>query len=346
MAVVCEGAQLTYQELNRRANQVAHHLRGLGVGPEVLVGLCLERSLEMVVGLLGILKAGGAYVPLDPTYPLERLAFMLADAQVSVLLTQERLVARLPAHGAAVICLDSEWPTIARHRDENPAVGSRLRTWPRCCIRQAPRGGPKGSSGRIAPRSMSWPGCGRHIRSPLGRWRCQKTSMSFVDSILELLGPLLRGIQTIVIPNEVLQDPHRLVQTLAAHRVTRILLVPSLLRVLLDTHADLQRRLPSLDAVVHRWGSPPARTLASAFRSACRQSPDQPLWRVGRCRRCYLVRYRVMRQELGACPSAAPLPIPRSMCSTVICSLCLSVCPVSSTSGASVWPGAISTGPS
>ena len=90
VAVVCADAHLTYRELNRRANQVAHHLQTLGVGPEVLVGLCTERSLEMVVGLLGILKAGGAYVPLDPAYPQERLAFMLEDAQVSVLLTQEQ----------------------------------------------------------------------------------------------------------------------------------------------------------------------------------------------------------------------------------------------------------------
>ena len=94
IAVVFEAEQLTYAELNRRANQLAHHLRALGVGPEVLVAICLERSLEMVIGLLGILKAGGAFVPLDPAYPKERLAFMLKDAQVPVLLTQERLVAR------------------------------------------------------------------------------------------------------------------------------------------------------------------------------------------------------------------------------------------------------------
>ena len=87
IAVVFEGRQLTYRELNARANQLAHHLRALGVGPDVLVGLCVERSLEMIVGILGILKAGGAYVPLDPTYPTERLAFMLEDTQAPVLLT-------------------------------------------------------------------------------------------------------------------------------------------------------------------------------------------------------------------------------------------------------------------
>ena len=100
---------MTYGELNRRANQLAHHLRALGVGPEVPGGVCLEHSLEMVIALLGVLKAGGVYVPLDPAYPKERLAFMLEDAQAPVLLTQERLVAGLPEHEARVVCLDSGW---------------------------------------------------------------------------------------------------------------------------------------------------------------------------------------------------------------------------------------------
>src|SRR5438093_7921747 len=114
VAVTFEDRQLTYGELNSRANQLAHHLRALGVRPETLVGICVERSLEMVVGLLAILKAGGAYVPLDPEYPQERLAFMLAEAQVPVLLTQERLRASLPAHEAEVVCLDTFWEAPVR----------------------------------------------------------------------------------------------------------------------------------------------------------------------------------------------------------------------------------------
>jgi amino acid adenylation domain-containing protein len=135
VAVIFENRQLTYRELNVRANKVAHHLQKLGVGPETLVGICVERSLDMVVGLLGILKAGGAYVPLDPEYPKQRLAFMLEDAQVLVLLTQRRVLEngiedrRSRADGEArfslfdpqihVICLDSDWEVIEQRSGEN-----------------------------------------------------------------------------------------------------------------------------------------------------------------------------------------------------------------------------------
>lgn len=120
IAIVFEGEQLTYRELNSHANQVAHHLQRLGVEPEVLVGICMERSLEMLVGLLGILKAGGAYVPLDPTYPQERLAFMLEDAQVPILLTQERQGETLPEHKAHVVCLNKSCNAFAKENEENP----------------------------------------------------------------------------------------------------------------------------------------------------------------------------------------------------------------------------------
>jgi len=108
VAVVYENQQLTYHQLNSRANQLAHYLQSLGVGADVLVGICVERSLEMVVGVLAILKAGGAYVPVDPEYPTERLSFMLEDAQVQVLLTQQHLVKKLPPHQAQLVCLDTD----------------------------------------------------------------------------------------------------------------------------------------------------------------------------------------------------------------------------------------------
>lgn len=123
IALISEDKHLTYRELNVRANQLAHDLQELGVKPEVRVGISAERSLEMVIGLLAILKAGGTYVPLDPAYPQERLAFMLNDAQVSVLLTQHRLVKILPQHGALVVCLDTDWPVNRPENLENPVSG-------------------------------------------------------------------------------------------------------------------------------------------------------------------------------------------------------------------------------
>ena len=111
---------LTYEELNRRSNRLAHYLRKRGVGPESPLGICVERSIEMAVGILGALKAGGAYAPLDPAYPQERLSYMLEDSGARVLLTQRRLLDALPVHSARVICLDSDWKEIAAENEDNP----------------------------------------------------------------------------------------------------------------------------------------------------------------------------------------------------------------------------------
>ena len=120
VALVCGGESLSYRELNARANQLAHYLRGLGVGAEELVGIGVERSVEMVVGLLGIVKAGGAYVPIDPGYPAERQGYMLKDSGVKVLLTQSKLVEQWPATEVQVVCLDTEWKEISGNSVENP----------------------------------------------------------------------------------------------------------------------------------------------------------------------------------------------------------------------------------
>ena len=127
-AVIFEDRVLTYAALDAHANRLAHHLQSLGVGPETMVGLCVERSPEMVVGLLGILKAGGAYLPLDPNYPRERLAFMLADAGCPVLVTQQALLDRLPEDGTAhrhVVRLDADAPAIARQPGTAPPLDAR-----------------------------------------------------------------------------------------------------------------------------------------------------------------------------------------------------------------------------
>src|SRR5262249_24636234 len=122
VAVVFRDKPLTYRELNSRANQLAHRLRKSGVGPDVPVSMYMERSLEMVIGILGILKAGGAYVPVDTAYPKERLAFMLEDTGAPVLLTQAPWLANLPELKAEVICLDTEWEKIAQESGENLSV--------------------------------------------------------------------------------------------------------------------------------------------------------------------------------------------------------------------------------
>jgi amino acid adenylation domain-containing protein/FkbM family methyltransferase len=123
VALVFEQQNVTYRELNRRANGLAHHLRGLKVGPDVLVGLCVERSLEMVVGILGILKAGGAYVPIDAANPQERIAFVLADASVALLLTQSSLLAQLPADAPQTICLDAfDWAVVEKPAEREASV--------------------------------------------------------------------------------------------------------------------------------------------------------------------------------------------------------------------------------
>src|SRR4029077_13348709 len=148
IAVVYEDSRLSYGELDRRSNQLAHHLRGLGVGPEVVVGLCVERSLDLVVGLLGILKAGGAYTPLDPGYPSQRLAYMVADAKVEVLLTQAALQLPWTDQVAQRVRLDADWPAIARQSAATPRNMTRPENLGYVIYTSGSSGRPKGVGGR------------------------------------------------------------------------------------------------------------------------------------------------------------------------------------------------------
>src|SRR6266700_3526551 len=144
VALVMGEHTLSYRELNQRANQLAHYLQAFGVQSNVLVGLCVERSLDMVVGLLGILKAGGGYVPLDPSYPSERLAFMLEDAATPVLVTQQTLAARLPAIGSRIVCLDADTPLLAHQPDTNPVTTTTIEDLAYVIYTSGSTGRPKG----------------------------------------------------------------------------------------------------------------------------------------------------------------------------------------------------------
>jgi amino acid adenylation domain-containing protein len=234
VAVVFENRQFTYQELNCRVNQLAYHLRSLGVGPEVLVGICMERSLEMVVGLLGILKAGGAYVPLDPAYPLERLAFVLEDTQTPVILTVEGLVKKLPEHGAQVVCLDSDWEAIAQNSEENPIC----ETTPENLIYVIYT---SGSTGK--PKGVMIPHLGI---SNMLEWRqatfeinerdkvLQTFSFCFDPSVWQIFWPLCFGAQLIMARPGGHQDSAYLVKTIAEQQITIVGFVPSIIRVLVE----------------------------------------------------------------------------------------------------------------
>ena len=233
-AVVFEEQALTYAELNARANQLGHHLRGLGVGPDVLVAICVERSLEMVVGLLGILKAGGAYVPLDPDYPRERLVFMLQDSQAPVLLTQERLLATLPETQLQVFCLDRDWGRMAKTSDARLVARVKPENIAYVIYTSGSTGRPKGVviSHRAIGNHMLW----MQAAFPLSETDkvLQKTPFSFDASVWEFYAPLLAGAQLVVASPGGHQDPHYLAEVIAKQHVTTLQVVPSLLQLLLD----------------------------------------------------------------------------------------------------------------
>lgn len=250
-AVVFEGQSLTYAELNGRANQLARHLRSRGVGVDQLVGICVERSLEMVVGLLGILKAGAAYVPLDPSYPPERLRYMLGDAAPPVLLTQAHLAERLPAAAAEVIALDADWPAIARQAANDldaGALGVEPHHLAYMIYTSGSTGLPKGAMNehRAVVNRLHWMqmqyGLGADDRV------LQKTPFSFDVSVWEFFWTLMSGACLVVARPQGHQDPAYLRGLIEATGVTTLHFVPSMLQIFLEGHQPGQ--CPSLRHVV------------------------------------------------------------------------------------------------
>jgi amino acid adenylation domain-containing protein len=246
VALVYQGTQLTFRQLNARANQLAHFLRQLGVRPEVLVGLCIERSLEMMVGLLGILKAGGAYVPLDPTYPAERVAFMVEDSKAPVLVTQQRLVTHIPTHMATVVCLDSDAPELAKQSKADPATIATAENVSYVIYTSGSTGRPKGV--QVLHRA---------VINFLTSMRQQPgltaedtllavSTLSFDIAALELILPLTVGARVVVASSEIVANGTALVETLARSDATVMQATPISWRILLAAGWQGNRHLKIL----------------------------------------------------------------------------------------------------
>ncbi|MDB9450285.1 non-ribosomal peptide synthetase, partial [Dolichospermum circinale] len=224
VAVVFEDQQLTYRELNQRANQLAHHLQTLGVRPEVLVGICVERSLEMVVGLLGILKAGGAYVPLDPHYPQERLDYMLADAGVEVLLTQQLFVERLPKHNAQLVLLDTDWQLICQSPPNNPITEIQATNLAYVIYTSGSTGQPKGVAMNQLPLcNLIWWHL-EHTTISGGAKTLQFAPLSFDVSFQEIFSTWCSGGTLFLITEELRRDAVALLRLLEEKTVERLFL--------------------------------------------------------------------------------------------------------------------------
>jgi amino acid adenylation domain-containing protein len=244
VAVVFECQQLTYRQLNRRANKIAHHLCSLGIGRDTLVGICVERSLEMIVGLLGILKAGGAYVPLDPAYPKDRLAYILNDSQVSVLVTTETLVAGLPEHQARVVCLDKDCEINPTESEETPVIGVKADNLAYVIYTSGSTGKPKGVA--ITHRNLvnayfAWEdayqlrtSCTNHL---------QMASFSFDVFSGDLVRALCSGAKLVISPREGLLEPEKLYKLMRNEQVDCAEFVPAVLRNLIQYLERTQQNL-------------------------------------------------------------------------------------------------------
>ncbi len=249
VAVVFEDKQLTYRQLNERANQLARYLLGLGVGPDTLVGICVDRSLDMVVGLLGILKAGGAYVPLDPEYPKERLAFMIEDAGVGVLLTQAHLAASLPTHQARVVRLDADWPRIPGEGAGNVTSSVRAEHLAYMIYTSGSTGRPKGAMNTHVAivNRLLWMQDAYGL-TPSDRV-LQKTPFSFDVSVWEFFWPLLTGARLVLARSGGHKDGAYLANLIGQEKITTMHFVPSMLSVFLE-QGGLEASCASLKRVI------------------------------------------------------------------------------------------------
>ncbi|MBW4417614.1 MAG: amino acid adenylation domain-containing protein [Myxacorys californica WJT36-NPBG1] len=236
IAIVFAEQQLTYRELNQRANQVAHYLQKLGVKPEVPVGICVDRSPEMIIGLLGILKAGGAYVPLDPSYPQARLAFMLSDTQVPVVLTRSPLLEQLPEIQATFLCLDTDWEIIAQETNQNPVSSATPDNLAYLMYTSGSTGQPKGVSivHRGAVRLVQ---NNHYANLTAEEVFLQLAPIAFDASTFEIWGSLLNGARLVLMPPGV-PSLRELGQAIRQHQITTLWLTAGLFHQMVDEQLE------------------------------------------------------------------------------------------------------------
>ncbi len=270
IALTFEDQALTYAALNCRANQLAHYLRELGVGPEVLVGLYVERSFEMIVGLLGILKAGGAYVPLDAASPPARLAIALEDAQARVVLTQDSLRETLRAYQGKVLCLDTDWPEIARRSQKNPRAIANAENLCYVIFTSGSAGSPKGVLVEHRGVCNLAAGLGR-LFNVTSESRClQFATLSFDTSVAEIVTALCAGARLCLAPSSSLLPGPDLLQFLRDKNITHAVLPPSTLAVLPIEPLPALRVLTAAGEacsadLVATWGAAPGRRFFNGY---------------------------------------------------------------------------------
>ena len=244
VAVEDRDRQLTYRQLNQQANQLAHYLRELGVAPEVLVGFCVDRSLEMIVGLLAVLKAGGAYVPLDPTYPTERLAYMVEDAQISVLLTQSKLRERLPEHQAQVVDLDSDWSEIASRSAENLTIENTSENLAYVIYTSGSTGKPKGVTITHSALSCFAQTAVAEYQIVASDRLLQFASINFDVAVEEIFPSLLAGSKLILRTDDMIGDLKTFCQSCQDLQLTVLNLPTAFWHGLVNELADDEVDLP------------------------------------------------------------------------------------------------------
>jgi len=244
VAVIYNDQKLSYAELNARANQLARYLLKLNIAPENLIGICMERSLEMVVSILGALKAGAAFIPLDPAYPEDRLSFMITDSSIPILLTQQSLVQQVPAHQAKIICVDAEWQTISQEKSENLNLLIDPTNLAYVIYTSGSTGKPKGTM----LQHRGWCNLGKAQQKAFGVGKgnrvLQFSSLSFDASVWEIVMALLSGATLTLTDRDALATGQGLLEVLAQQQINTVTLPPSVLAVIPEAE------LPALSTII------------------------------------------------------------------------------------------------